>query len=456
MRRSLQDRGSNGSPEPRSGGRGEAIAEPLRTPTRYSADDAAGVAVDPDLRARLSGAVVQCRSAITAWHRREQEGAAPETDPGKQPALTSSSSGQRLPEPVQTKMERAFATDFSQVRVHQGPEPAAIGAQAYTRGTDIHFAPGQYDPASLRGQELLGHELAHVQQQARGVVKPTVQAKGMPLNEEPALEREADAMGARAARGVSVGAAARADVGASASGRPGGDAVQRHAGGPGSAARGAAPRAPGTAGGRRKSTRRKPYMATAGGKNRTILTPRGKKWNGKTLYFFYGYKDTGNDPRYREKEAAALDDDVERAAAMGFEVVYDLKGTSEDFMAALGDPNCYGIYWGSHGSSSGLIQGSDGKFFGVRQVEEAVSKGALKVSGKIQYLVLAACFSATQRKRWEKLLPGCQFEGWIPSAYPSDGVDFTSRTERDEERPHGATNPDKELDDYIQDAYEAK
>ena len=45
-----------------------------------------------------------------------------------------------------------------------------IGAQAYTTGSDIHFAPGQYDPHSPAGQEVLGHELWHVVQQKEGRV----------------------------------------------------------------------------------------------------------------------------------------------------------------------------------------------------------------------------------------------------------------------------------------------
>ncbi|HEX7841154.1 MAG TPA: DUF4157 domain-containing protein, partial [Kofleriaceae bacterium] len=67
-------------------------------------------------------------------------------------------------------MEIAFAADFSNVRVHEGAQATAIGALAYAQGTDLHFAPGQYQPHSPRGQELLGHELAHVVQQTQGRV----------------------------------------------------------------------------------------------------------------------------------------------------------------------------------------------------------------------------------------------------------------------------------------------
>ena len=117
--------------------------------------------------------------------------------------LRSSGSGRPLPRAVQSKMERAFGREFSRVRVHEDRSPLSMGALAYTRGKDIHFAPGEYQPGSRSGQELIGHELTHVvQQQAGRVAIP--QGKGLPINENSHLEAEADAMGARAAQGLSV------------------------------------------------------------------------------------------------------------------------------------------------------------------------------------------------------------------------------------------------------------
>jgi hypothetical protein len=102
-------------------------------------------------------------------------------------------------------MERSMDADFSAVRIHEGPQASAMGALAYTQGTEIHFAPGRYDPHGQDGQQLLGHELAHVVQQSQGRVPVTAQAKAedgaVALNDDAALEREADEMGARAARG---------------------------------------------------------------------------------------------------------------------------------------------------------------------------------------------------------------------------------------------------------------
>jgi hypothetical protein len=85
-------------------------------------------------------------------------------------AAPASDAGTPLPANVRAKMERSFNADFSDIRIHEGPESAALGAQAYTRGTDIHFAPGAYTPGTLSGDALLSHELAHVVQQREGRV----------------------------------------------------------------------------------------------------------------------------------------------------------------------------------------------------------------------------------------------------------------------------------------------
>ena len=58
------------------------------------------------------------------------------------------------------------------------------------QGTDIHIAPGQ--------ERHLPHEAWHVAQQMAGRVEPTTEIGGMPVNDNAALEHEADVMGARA------------------------------------------------------------------------------------------------------------------------------------------------------------------------------------------------------------------------------------------------------------------
>jgi hypothetical protein len=130
-------------------------------------------------------------------------------DPGE-PAGDRGGGGAPLPGDVRAKMERSFGVDFSDVRVHTGGAES-MGALAYASGSDVYFAAGRYDPHGATGQELLGHELAHVVQQRAGRVS-TPQGKGAPIVGDEGLEAEADRAGAAAARGEPAGL--------TASGRP--------------------------------------------------------------------------------------------------------------------------------------------------------------------------------------------------------------------------------------------
>jgi hypothetical protein len=112
--------------------------------------------------------------------------------------LQQKAGGWPLPRDVKSKMEGAFGVDFSDVRIHVGAEAAAIGAVAFTWGSQIHFAPGQYSPHTPNGQYLLGHELAHVVQQRAGRVANPF-GSGVAVVQDHALESEADRLGRQAA-----------------------------------------------------------------------------------------------------------------------------------------------------------------------------------------------------------------------------------------------------------------
>ena len=108
--------------------------------------------------------------------------------------------GQPLPTAVREKMESAFGgASFEDVRVHVGQQATSIGALAFTLGTDLYFAPGQYNPQTLHGQQLLGHELTHVVQQRAGRVRNPF-GSGLAVVQDHAMEAEADRMGHLAAQ----------------------------------------------------------------------------------------------------------------------------------------------------------------------------------------------------------------------------------------------------------------
>lgn len=103
-----------------------------------------------------------------------------------------------LPLGIQSKMEHSMEEDFSGVQIHENSSEALdMNAMAFTKGEHVHFAPGEYQPHTNSGQELIGHEFAHVKQQRQGRVGASIQAKGRLMNTDSALESEADKMGRR-------------------------------------------------------------------------------------------------------------------------------------------------------------------------------------------------------------------------------------------------------------------
>lgn len=108
-------------------------------------------------------------------------------------AESTPSQGVALPHTLRANLEVLSHIDLSGVRVHHdSPRPAALDADAYTRGRDIHLGPGQ--------ERHLPHEAWHAVQQASGrAVAQGLRVGGITINADPALEAEADRMGARAA-----------------------------------------------------------------------------------------------------------------------------------------------------------------------------------------------------------------------------------------------------------------
>lgn len=93
-----------------------------------------------------------------------------------------------LPDNLKAGIENLSGYSMDDVRVHYGSsKPATVQAYAYTQGTDIYVAPGQ--------ERHLPHEAWHVAQQMSGRVAPTTEINGMPVNDNAALEHEADVMG---------------------------------------------------------------------------------------------------------------------------------------------------------------------------------------------------------------------------------------------------------------------
>lgn len=89
-----------------------------------------------------------------------------------EPALAAriaASRGRALDAPVRRRFESAMGSSLGDVRIHQdSPHAAALGAVAFTQGSDVHLSPGAYAPGSPGGDHVLAHELAHVVSERAG------------------------------------------------------------------------------------------------------------------------------------------------------------------------------------------------------------------------------------------------------------------------------------------------
>jgi hypothetical protein len=129
---------------------------------------------------------------------------------GKQPR-PSQPNRTGLPDGLKQGVETLSGVSLDDVKVHRNSAaPAKIDALAYTQGTDIHLGPGQ--------EQHLPHETWHAAQQKQGRVKPTLQAKGVAINDDAGLEREADVEGLRALRVTAARDAAAPDANSTARG----------------------------------------------------------------------------------------------------------------------------------------------------------------------------------------------------------------------------------------------
>jgi Domain of unknown function (DUF4157) len=165
----------------------------------------AGAPASPPVAAHVRASIQRTAQPVGA-HRAMPQGGSARSDRAGEALLLperfrfAPSRGQLLPAAVQQRMEAVFGADFSQVRVHLGPQAQQIGALAFTCGSDVYFAPGHYRPHDSHGRRLLGHELAHVMQQRAGRVHNPF-GRGVAVVQDRAMEAEAERLGLQAALG---------------------------------------------------------------------------------------------------------------------------------------------------------------------------------------------------------------------------------------------------------------
>ena len=76
--------------------------------------------------------------------------------------------GRPLDDGARRSLEPHAGTSLDDVRIHTDDRAAssalAVGAAAYTVGSDVVFGPGRYAPGTQAGDRLLAHEVGHVAQ----------------------------------------------------------------------------------------------------------------------------------------------------------------------------------------------------------------------------------------------------------------------------------------------------
>ncbi len=108
---------------------------------------------------------------------------------------------EHLPDAIRARMARACGQDFDEVVIHPDSPEATGATRALTRGNEIHFRTGAYEPGTAAGDWLIAHELAHMVQQT---ARPGQSAGRRALESEADLAASAILAGRSAA--VSLGA----------------------------------------------------------------------------------------------------------------------------------------------------------------------------------------------------------------------------------------------------------
>lgn len=109
--------------------------------------------------------------------------------PGRR-AISRDAQSSGMPDGLRTRAESLSGVSLRHVRVHRhSRRPEEFDAVACTDGEHIHLGPGQ--------DGHLGHEAWHVVQQLQGRVKATGRVGDLKVNDDDAMEREADIMGRR-------------------------------------------------------------------------------------------------------------------------------------------------------------------------------------------------------------------------------------------------------------------
>ena len=151
----------------------------------------------PEFELKTSKTTGNSRTQLQKNASGDSPGVFKERKVDQQPVSSNPGDKTSLPDGIKKSVENLSGYDMSDVKVHyNSARPEQVGAYAYTQGTEIHLGTGQ--------EKHLPHEAWHVVQQKQGRVgEGTIHTKGLTVNDDHGLEREADKMGEKLVSGGS-------------------------------------------------------------------------------------------------------------------------------------------------------------------------------------------------------------------------------------------------------------
>jgi hypothetical protein len=152
--------------------------------------------------------------------------------------------------------------------------------------------------------------------------------------------------------------------------------------------------------------------------------------DGRAVFFFSGYRSTDPvDHLMRLREIAHMADDIASLRAVGYTVVYALRGDAQGLSLALCSRHpaapgvsTVGVIWNGHGGKDGGLTAADGSWVSPVELPAEIAKLAT-----CKLMVLAACHAAGKAPLWAAALgPQARIVGWCRPVTVDEGIDFFS------------------------------
>lgn len=94
---------------------------------------------------------------------------------------------QPIPQPLKHNMETTLNADLSNIKLREGHEAAQLNTSAFRREDDIFIAPGELQPNTDIGEQLVYHEIGHIWEAQLSPIRPFRPEELSPAAEQPKI-----------------------------------------------------------------------------------------------------------------------------------------------------------------------------------------------------------------------------------------------------------------------------